>query len=342
MKKVFKQSACKMIMVFVCALFMSMGIFAFKGLDVKAANASFEVDLSGGKTFFVSNETVQCVEQELPITDSSKKAGAAAYLAEVYLGDNDYDIGATVFSKDPFQGAAMVKSGSNGYSFIAAAGSVGTGKYTISKDTLKSYYKKEYNTTDKLSERSALGKMKKIEKIINGTEGNGTSVFTVIIKYTADPLTVDTASGSPKTSYTVGTTFEQSDHLYTINSAAGSVAFTGTRSTAKKITIPDAVVFMNHSLPVTEVSANALKGNKKVKTVNVGANVTAIRRKAFFKCPNLKTLNINSVSLTKIEKKALGRNSKQLTVKIPKQSKKAYKTLFKKASLKGFKINLLR
>lgn len=69
------------------------------------------------------------------------------------------------------------------------------------------------------------------------------------------------------------------------------------------------------------IATKAVKNNKKVKSVVVGANVKKIANKAFFKCPNLKKITIKSVKFTKknLNKKAFKGLHKKLVVKVPKK-----------------------
>lgn len=90
---------------------------------------------------------------------------------------------------------------------------------------------------------------------------------------------------------------------------------------AKKISIPATVKSKGITYKVTSIATKAVKNNKKVKSVVVGANVKKIANKAFFKCPNLKKITIKSVKFTKknLNKKAFKGLHKKLVVKVPKK-----------------------
>ena len=77
-----------------------------------------------------------------------------------------------------------------------------------------------------------------------------------------------------------------------------------------------------------------MKGNKKTKSVTIGSNVNSIGKQAFYKCKKLKKVKIKSTNITSIGKKAFGKNAKGFTLKMPKNCKKAYKKLLKKAGIK--------
>lgn len=114
---------------------------------------------------------------------------------------------------------------------------------------------------------------------------------------------------------------------------------------------------------VTAIAANALKGNKKVTSVNIGSNVEKIGKKAFANCTKLKTVTVNgnklktigqsaflgdkklkTVNLKKVKTlKTVGKSafkgvSKKITVKVPKNKKAAYVRIFKKGGIAANKI----
>ncbi len=102
-----------------------------------------------------------------------------------------------------------------------------------------------------------------------------------------------------------------------------------TNKKASTITIPDTVVISGVTYKVTAVEKNAFVNNKKLKTVTIGKNVTAIGAKAFYGCKNIKTIIIKSKKLTtkKIGSKAFSKTPKKMTVKVPKNKFKAYKKM---------------
>ena len=96
-----------------------------------------------------------------------------------------------------------------------------------------------------------------------------------------------------------------------------------------KITIPATIKIGNDTYKVTSVSKNALKNNKKLKTVVIGKNVTSIGKKAFFGCKNLKKITVKSKILKKVGAKAFKGINKKAVIKVPKKQLKKYKKLFK-------------
>lgn len=132
-----------------------------------------------------------------------------------------------------------------------------------------------------------------------------------------------------------------------------SVAYAGTTNTkATKISIPATVKIGAATYKVTSVSANAFKGNKKIKSVTIGSNVTSIGKaafanckkltsvvigknvktigsKAFYGCSKLKKITVKSKVLKKVGSKAFKGIHKNAVIKVPSKKLKAYKKLLK-------------
>lgn len=132
-----------------------------------------------------------------------------------------------------------------------------------------------------------------------------------------------------------GTKCTVGGNQYTVTKAGKEVRFSKANAKKKSITIPATIKADGISYKVTEVGANAFKNNKKVKKVVIGANVSKIAKKAFNKCPNLKTVVIKSTKLTKktASKKCFSKVNKKMVIKVSKKSKKTYAKIFK-----GFKV----
>ena len=133
----------------------------------------------------------------------------------------------------------------------------------------------------------------------------------------------------------VGTKYTVGGNQYTVTKAGEEVKFNKANSKKKSVTIPATIKADGISYKVTEVGVNAFKNNKKVKKVVIGANVSKIAKKAFNKCPNLKTVVIKSTKLTKktASKKCFSKVNKKMVIKVSKKSKKTYAKIFK-----GFKV----
>lgn len=133
----------------------------------------------------------------------------------------------------------------------------------------------------------------------------------------------------------VGTKYTVGGNKYTVTKAGKEVKFSKANAKKKSITIPATIKVAGINYKVTEVGANAFKNNKNVKKVVIGANVSKIAKKAFNKCPNLKTVVIKSTKLTKktANKKCFSKVNKKMVIKVSKKSKKIYAKIFK-----GFKV----
>ena len=133
----------------------------------------------------------------------------------------------------------------------------------------------------------------------------------------------------------VGTKYTVGGNQYTVTKAGEEVRFSKANAKKKSVTIPATIKADGISYKVTEVGVNAFKNNKKVKKVVIGTNVSKIAKKAFNKCPNLKTVVIKSTKLTKktASKKCFSKVNKKMVIKVSKKSKKTYAKIFK-----GFKV----
>ena len=106
------------------------------------------------------------------------------------------------------------------------------------------------------------------------------------------------------------------------------------------------------SYKVTEIAANAFKGNKNLRTVTlgknivtlgknafskckalkkliIGKNVTTIGNKTFYGCSKLSRITIKSTKLKKVGNKAIAKIKKNAYIKVPSKKVKAYKKLLK-------------
>ena len=114
-----------------------------------------------------------------------------------------------------------------------------------------------------------------------------------------------------------------------------------TKSAAKKkaktVVIPKTVKVDGVNYKVTAIAEKAFAGNKKLKTVVIGADIEKIGAKAFYKCVNLKKVTIQTTKLTAktVGAKAFAKIHKKAVVKVPKAKKKAYKKWLKKRGIGG-------
>ena len=133
--------------------------------------------------------------------------------------------------------------------------------------------------------------------------------------------------------------------------------------TKKAVKISASIKANGKTYKVTGIAANAFKGNKKMTSVLIGGNVKKIGRSAFENCKNLTKVTVNGSklqtisknafkgdkklknislkkvkSLKKVEKAAFKGVSKKVTVKVPKNKKKAYSKLLAKGGIAAGKV----
>ncbi len=137
-----------------------------------------------------------------------------------------------------------------------------------------------------------------------------------------------------------GSKIEASGNTYKVTSTKSkTVSFYKGKVDAKNVSIPKTVKIQGKTYKVTSVAANAFKDNKKLASVTVGANVTAIGSKAFYGCKSLKKITVKSTKLKSVGKNALKGIHKKAVVKVPKSKLAKYKKLFKgKGQKKTVKI----
>ncbi len=163
----------------------------------------------------------------------------------------------------------------------------------------------------------------------NNTGGSGSN-------QSHQQTTVTPPSNTNKESIASGSTVtdNKTKATYKISSSAAT-GYTATymkpnSKKAKTVTIPSTITVNGISCKVTSIAANAFKGQKKLKKVTFGANVTTIGKKAFFNCSSLKKITVKSKVLKKVGAKAFSKINSNAKVKVPKNKKKAYKKVFKK------------
>ena len=111
------------------------------------------------------------------------------------------------------------------------------------------------------------------------------------------------------------------------------------KKNVKKIKIAKQIKYDGITYKVVSIGKKAFKGNKKVKSVIIGAYVKKIKSKAFANCKKLKKVIIKSKKITKIGKKAFRRKAgKKITFTVPKKVKKKYKKLIKNAKTNKYVI----
>lgn len=140
-----------------------------------------------------------------------------------------------------------------------------------------------------------------------------------------------------------GTTFTVKGCTYqVINATKATVTFRGiTDESATSVSIPKTVKYGGATFKVTEIADNALKANKKIKTVIIGANIKTIGNYAFSGCKNLKTIQINSTKLKTVGKNVFKGIHSKAIIKVPAKKLSNYKVLLKGKG-QGSKVKIIK
>lgn len=124
----------------------------------------------------------------------------------------------------------------------------------------------------------------------------------------------------------------------------GQVSVVGVKNKkVRKVSIPAKVKIRGTTFPVTEVSAGAFRGCKKLKYISLGRNIRIIGSKSFYHDRKLKQVLIKSGKLKVIGKHAFQGIEKKAVIRRPESRRKAYrKLLSKKAGItKNMRIRKL-
>ena len=164
------------------------------------------------------------------------------------------------------------------------------------------------------------------------TTKEGVKTFTcTVCKATKTEAVAKNDTKKPK----AGTKVTVGGNQYTVTKVGSEVRFSKAKAGIKELSIPATIKYKEVTYKVTAISANAVKGNKKIKSATIGANVKSVAAKAFNNCPKLKTVTIKSTKLTKktASKKSFSKVNKKMVIKVPKKVKKTYAKIFK-----GYKV----
>lgn len=155
----------------------------------------------------------------------------------------------------------------------------------------------------------------------------GTSAIFVEI----NPYQLSKVASATKPLPAKGTKYTVSGNIYQVTKEGSEVSFVKASTKASSLTIPKTMTADKITYKVTSIGAKAFNSNKTIKTVTIGENIAKISNNAFYKCPNLKTVKINTVKLTQktASQKAFVGANKKLVIKVPAKVKSAYKKIFK-------------
>lgn len=83
------------------------------------------------------------------------------------------------------------------------------------------------------------------------------------------------------------------------------------------VVVPNTVTFGGRTYSVTCINANALRGNKYIKKITLGKYIRSIEHNAFYNCPKLAKVVINSKDLVNISNYAFKKTKSSLKVYVP-------------------------
>lgn len=166
-----------------------------------------------------------------------------------------------------------------------------------------------------------------------------TPIPTATPKPTATPVPIEDEDEDEEQPE-VGDTYVIGKGIYEVTSVASrKVKYVGTTSdTATSVTIYGTVTIAGKTYKVTAIDSSAFKNNTKIKQVTIGSKVVKIGRSAFYGCKNLKTVIINSSSITSIGKYAFKGIYAKAVFKCPSAKVATYKKLL--TTTTGFKSTM--
>lgn len=140
-----------------------------------------------------------------------------------------------------------------------------------------------------------------------------------------------------------GTVFASGILKYTVtksDAADGTVTVTELlNKNQTKIVIPETVQKDGVTFRVTAIKEKVFQGNKKIKNVTIGANITKIGAKSFFGCKKLKAVIFKGLKAPKAGKQAFTGIKKNCKITVPKEiTKKDFKKFKKAVRSAGSKI----
>lgn len=327
----------------------------------KKLNLSINVYYNDSKHNYFANETGKdtiCVTEngtytltfdcQKDLSDTAKNAGVSTLekLTAIYI--KDYDVASGKASKSPLKSCQIQ------YNEIDVDGV----KLTIKNNSPKSALKDSgiFDTNDPVNswDGSAIEEIQASGGVANFKGIDNPKKIT--IKFTISQLEFgeagepnpaqnpsnNTNTGNtpeiPAKDNTSGKEVKKGDTItsnglkYKVSKTGNTreVIFTGINKN-KKITsldIPDKITLSNQFYKVTAIADNACKGNKKLKSVTAGSNITQIGSKAFYNCSSLNSINIKSNKLKSVGNNAIKGIKNNASIKCYKGKKTAYKKLF--------------
>ena len=83
------------------------------------------------------------------------------------------------------------------------------------------------------------------------------------------------------------------------------------------VVIPNTISYGGRTYSVTCINANAFRGNRFLKKITLGTKMRSIEHYAFYNCPKLEKVVINSKSLVNVSNYAFKKTKTSLKVYVP-------------------------
>ena len=193
------------------------------------------------------------------------------------------------------------------------------GTETIKSTTVNSDGSKEEKTQKTYKRDPAADNVKKVTINVKKTDAEGN---TEVVKTTAFVGVLGDATVTEKSEVTLAAAgssgagkdaesvvIEERQYSLSVN---GRVKILSLESDGEKVTIPESIELDGMKRVVKSIGKNALKGNKTVKSVEIGENITTICSGAFKNCKNLELIELTG-SIKTIYKnafKGIAKNAK--------------------------------
>lgn len=123
--------------------------------------------------------------------------------------------------------------------------------------------------------------------------------------------------------------------VISMTKSGGTVRATGIADKKHtKVTIPSTITINKKKYKVVSVGKKAFAGNKNIRQITIGKNVTSIGERAFSGCKKLWKVTFKGSKTKKIGKKAFSGTASKVTLVAKKADRKRYQKLLRKAGVK--------
>lgn len=104
------------------------------------------------------------------------------------------------------------------------------------------------------------------------------------------------------------------------------------------VNIPEAIRQNDVKYIITELKANCIRNNKKVRTINIEKNVTKIGAKAFYGCKKLTKIKIMSENIESIGTSAFSGIAKKAAVYVPRSRLAQYRAMVRESGNQTIRV----